>query len=166
MIKYKGKWFSVVGEKVKLPNGKIAEWEKVVTNDFVMIVPIVDKDNLLILRQYRPVLKKWFYELPAGRINKGENPTKCAKRELEEETGHRSNQIKQVCKAYSSNGLTTEMGHYFIARNLIKSTQKLDEHEVLQVKKIKISKALEMIKNGKIVEAHTIMALLLLQNKK
>jgi ADP-ribose pyrophosphatase len=144
---------------VKLPNGKLVKIHEIVHNGSVVIIPI--KDNKIILeRHYRPVIGKWVYELPAGTIEKGEAPEKCARRELVEETGYVAKKIKKIFVSYPSPGYSTELQHFFLATNLEKSEKHLMVDEVINLKEVTAEEAVEMIKKKKIIDGKTIQAIL------
>ncbi|MEM3227726.1 MAG: NUDIX hydrolase [Candidatus Micrarchaeaceae archaeon] len=126
----------------------------------VVIVPVFDDGSILLERQYRYPIKKYLYELPAGRIKKGEKPSKTTARELEEETGYRARRIRYLFKSYTSPGLTTGMHYFFIATALEKSQRHLDADEIINVKRMSINRALSMIRNNSICDAKTIEGIL------
>jgi ADP-ribose pyrophosphatase len=157
-IKLKRKFVEKV-KTVKLPNGKWVKIHEAFHNGSVVIIPIKDK-KIILERQYRPVIGKWIYELPAGTIEKGESPEKCARRELAEETGYVAKKIKKVFVSYPSPGYSTELQHFFIATDLQKTKRHLMAHEVIKLKEVTPEEAVEMINKKKIIDGKTIQAIL------
>jgi len=158
VIKPKRKFIEKV-ENVKLPNGKVARIHKVEHNGSVIIIP-VKGDKIILEKQFRPVIKKWVYELPAGTIEKGEAPVKCAIRELVEEVGYFPKSIKEIYSSYPCVGYSNELQHFFLATNLEKTNRKPEQHEVIKIKEVSIEEAVQMIKKKKINDGKTIQALL------
>ncbi len=151
---------NVVKEDKKLPNGKTAVWTYVKHTDAVMVLPILNDEEIILIKQYRPAIGKWVYELPAGVIEGNENPKIRAAKELTEETGFTAESIEPLFESYSSPGFSTEKIFFFTARELKEGKQMLEENEIIDVEKVKLSKAIEMIKENKIESGHTIQAIL------
>ena len=143
---------------------KVYTWQN---KDFVqhpgaaVIVPFVSKNQVIMVRQPRFAIKQMTWEVPAGTLGKGENPLLCAKRELEEETGLKAGKIKKILAFYSSPGFLHEKMHLYKATNLKAGQMNLDDDEEITVKIFTKTQLLKMIKTGKIVDAKTIVALLL-----
>ncbi len=127
----------------------------------VAVLPLANNGKVWLLEQYRPAIKKWILEAPAGTGDTGEDPVKTALRELEEETGFRDpERLEKVAEAYVSPGYTTEYMHYFLAWNPKPGKPHPEEHEIINVKEFDLNEALNMIKEGKIIDAKTIILLL------
>jgi len=157
---YKGKEFSL-----ELIEGKSGEKEikKEVISfpNTVAVLPLVGKDKIILVRQYRFPVKKEIWEIPAGKLKKGEIPESGAKRELKEETGFGVVKLEKIAEFYKSPGYTTEYMYLFRAFGLKKGRQIFDKDEIIKkVKIFDIKEALEMIKNKKIIDAKTILAIL------
>ena len=163
MKKYKGHSFEVFSKNLKLPNGKVVNWDIIKMKKVAVIIPLIGSD-ILLNRQYRPPLKKWIYELPAGDIEENEKPILAAGRELEEETGYHSDKLEFVFKSYSSPGSSDELEYFFVAKDLRKTHQKLDKSEEIIVQRFSQIKTLEMIKKGKIIDGKTIQGILYCKN--
>lgn len=159
MIVYKSKVFKVREQRVTLPNGKRPIYTLVDHPGAIMLLPIM-QDKIMLIREYRPAVKQWLYQLPAGTIEKNELPKQTASRELIEETGYSSNKITFLFKSYTTPGTSNEIMHFFIAEDLRKAMQNLDENETIEVKPTKITKILEMIKSGKIMDDNTISGIM------
>jgi ADP-ribose pyrophosphatase len=126
-----------------------------------------DEDNKVILVKQHRFPHGYVLEIPAGTLEKGEEPLKCAFRELEEETGYRAKKMSSLITYYPSIGYNTEVIHCFLASGLKKiSDLNLDDDEILSVEKIDLKKLLGMIKTGKIQDSKTICAVLTYAAKK
>lgn len=157
---YKGKIITVKTKKIKFPDNHTSLYEFVLHKKAVAIVPIVDNNRIMLVKQYRPVIDKKIWELPAGIIDKNETPFQAAKRELEEETGMKAGKIKKMGTFYSSPGFTDELTTIFAAMDLKKAEQKLDRDEDIIVKTFKIDKLLKMIKEKKLMDSKTVLGVL------
>ena len=155
---YRGKKFNVYVEKVILPNGKERIVEKIEHRGSVVIIPILN-DKVILLKQYRPVINKWLYELPAGTLEH-DDVIEEAKRELLEETGYEANEIKHLFKFYTSPGIITEVMHVVLAKNLNYKGRKLEEGEVINVELKSFEEIKNMIFKREIVDGKTIAAVL------
>jgi ADP-ribose pyrophosphatase len=126
----------------------------------VGILPLIEKDKIVLIRQFRFPINKEIWEIPAGKLNRGEKPEIGAKREFKEETGYEAKELKKIGEFYLSPGYSTEYMYLFLARGLKKGEQSLDKGE--KIKEVKIfskKEVLKMIKTRKIVDAKTILAL-------
>jgi len=125
-----------------------------------------EKNKVILVRQHR-FPHGYVLEIPAGTLEKGEKPIKCAFRELEEETGYRAKKMTPLITYYPSIGYNTEKIHCFVASGLKKiANLKLDDDEILSVVKIDMQKLIRMIKSGKIEDSKTICAILIYAAKK
>lgn len=136
----------------------------VIENNVAVILAFTDKNHILIERQKRYVVNRTIQEIPAGHINGGESVVNAAKRELKEETGYTARSVKVVAKYYPSPGVLSIIEHVCIATGLEKGKTSRDKDEELSVREISIDTALDMIKNGKIIDAKTIIAILYYKN--
>ena len=126
-----------------------------------------DENNKVILVKQHRFPHGYVLEIPAGTLERGEDPLKCAFRELEEETGYRAKKMSSLITYYPSIGYNTEVIHCFLASGLKKiSDLSLDDDEILSVEKIDLQKLLKMIKTGKIQDSKTICAVLTYAAKK
>ena len=126
----------------------------------VGILPLINKNKILLIRQFRFAINKEIWEIPAGMLKKGEKPEMGAKRELKEETGYEARKIKEIGGFYFTPGHSTEYMYLFLAEKLKKRKQNLEKGE--KIKEVKIfskKEVLKMIKERKIVDAKTILAL-------
>ncbi len=163
-IIFKGGIIDLYLDKVKLPNGKIATREKVSHPGAVGIVPITEKGNILLVKQFRYPVKKVLMEIPAGKIDKGEIPLECAKRELKEETGAAGGKLIHLKTFYSSPGFCNEIMHLFMAEGFKKGNKCPEDDEFLEIVEIKMEDSLSFIESGRLKDAKTIIGILLAQN--
>jgi len=126
----------------------------------VAILPVISRDRILLINQYRYPVGKWILEVPAGTIKDGESPDECALRELEEETGYRARILKKMLTIYPSPGYSTESIHIYVASGLEKSTQKLEEDEELTIIEMGVDEAIEELMKRNEVDGKTFLALL------
>ncbi len=126
----------------------------------VVILPILDSSHLLMIKNVRQSVCQTLLELPAGTLEPHEDPLTCAKRELEEETGYRANSTLPLFQFYASPGFCNEILYVFLAKELTFHKQSLDETEEIEVEKISLSNALNLIRTGQIKDAKTICTLL------
>lgn len=146
--------------------GSKVNYYEVVEPDIVTIIPILDDGRIVIEKQYRPVIGKYIYEVPAGHVSSGEAPMRAAARELEEETGYRAKSLKLVLRTYHSVGSSRTVNNYFIAKGLYQGNPHPDAHEIIRVKKMSLSEAMEKLDGKGIHDTKTTMALLLLTQKR
>jgi ADP-ribose pyrophosphatase len=156
---FKGKVVTLNLETVTLPNGATVELEVVRHPGAAAIVPMKDERTVILIRQFRLAAGGFIYEIPAGKLHPGEDPRLCAERELEEEIGYRAGTIEKLETFFTAPGFTDEVMHLFKATNLIKTAQKLDHDEVLEVIESPIEKAISWIRDGTIQDAKTIVGL-------
>ncbi|MBR3603170.1 MAG: NUDIX hydrolase [Elusimicrobiaceae bacterium] len=150
-------------DTVQLINGKTASRVYLVHKGASAVLPIED-DCVYLVEQYRYPIGRTTWELPAGKREDDQTYLTCAKAELEQEAGLKASQWKKLCVFNPSNAFSNEDLHIYLARGLKKAQQNLDEDEFVNVKKFPLKKVYQMIKNGKIQDAKTLIALLLYRN--
>jgi ADP-ribose pyrophosphatase len=155
---YKGRVFNV-REKYVEKNGKRIKVSRIVSEDSVVVLGVIGK-RLLLEKQYRYVIGRYNYELPAGMINKGEAPRDAALRELEEETGYKCNKITEIFCAYVAPGTKTEKMHFFVAEGLRRGKTKMDDDEIIETSAYSVDKLKSMIKDNSIDDSKTISGIL------
>ncbi|MDD5748556.1 MAG: NUDIX hydrolase [Actinomycetota bacterium] len=159
---FDGKVIGVYIDRVILPDGRIAKWERVNHPGAVGIVPFIDDENILMVRQYRHPAQKVMLEIPAGKLDiSHESPVECAKRELVEEISYSAGEITKIAEFYNSPGYSNEYFHLYLARNLSHKEGKGDTDEFLSVEKVEINRALLLIKEGMIEDAKSIIGIAL-----
>ncbi len=157
---HKGKILNLRVDFVELPDGNVASREVIEHSGAVAVVPITDNDEIIMVKQYRHPMQEILLEIPAGRLKQNEDKDDCAKRELLEETGMIARNIKRVFSFFSSPGFCNEIVHLYVATELTYKEQQLDKGEFLEVVKVPIKKAVEMIYRGEIKDAKTIAGIL------
>lgn len=147
--------------QVMLENGRTAERELIFHQGGVGVLPITDKGEVILVKQFRKPYDSETIEIPAGKKEPGEEPESCAVRELEEETGIKAEKLTFLADMYPSPGYTDEIVHIYKAEGLTYGEMSADEDEFIEVLKYPISDAVEMISGGYIKDAKTIIAILM-----
>lgn len=159
-VAFNGKIIDVKVDTISLPDGKTAKREVVVRGDATAIVPIDEKGNVILVEQYRHPVGDMVLEIPAGMLEEGEDPKACAIRELEEETSFITNELTYITTMYPTVGFCTEKLHIYLAKNLQQGNFNFDDDEFIEVKKVPLEEAINMIYTGKIIDSKTIVGLL------
>lgn len=157
---YKGKVVNLFSDKVKLEDGRNTLRDVIRHPGGVCVAALDEAMNLLMVSQYRYPFGTELLELPAGKLEPGENPKNCGFRELEEETGYSSNSLKSLGELYPTPAYTDEIIYIFYTKELIKTTQHLDEGEFLTLRKVPFWSAYDMVLKGEIKDAKTQIAIL------
>jgi len=155
---YEGYYLQLIQDRVALPDGKEAGREYLIHPGAVAIVPMLPDGRILLERQYRYPLHQAFLEIPAGKIDLGEDPLACAKRELQEETGFVANEWQFLGKIHPIISHSTEFINIYLARDLSFTRQKLDEGEFLDIFGAYIQEIENWIKEGLITDVKTIIS--------
>ena len=158
-IVYHGKIFEVIRENITLENGTTTDVEFIEHPGAAAIIPFLDDNRIVLLKQYRHALKKVIWEIPAGTLDPQEEIISCAKRELIEETGYSASGWQKLGEITPVPGYSDERIHIYLSTELQPAAQNLDADEVIQVQEVEFNKALEMIGNGKIQDAKSIAGL-------
>lgn len=159
---YRGKIFNIRRDTLTLKSGREVLREVVEHRGAVAIIPLLDTDKLVLVKQYRHPTRETLIELPAGTLEEGETPLACAKRELLEETGYEAGEIKELFKCYLAPGYSTELMTFFLARDLKRKKTKREPDEDIEVLVVDLAKAIHMIKKGDIRDAKSICGILYL----
>ena len=160
---HKGRAVDFWVDKVRLPSGVTAMREYLGHPGAVAVVPVMDKaadPRILFVRQYRYPVGEVTYEIPAGKLDPGEKPLACVRRELEEETGRQAREIRKLVSYWPTPAFANEIIHIFVARDLREGTFRPDEDEIIQPVVLPLSRALRRIKSGAIKDSKTIIGLL------
>jgi ADP-ribose pyrophosphatase len=160
-IGYQGRAFSVRKDTLRLPNGRESVYDIIDHPGAVTIIPVDDNGNILFVRQFRPATGEILLELPAGTLEKGENPKDCAAREIQEETGFAAKTLTSLGAVWLAPGYSTEYLHFFLAKDLFISPLKGDEDEYIIVEPIPYNRALDMAYAGEIKDGKSLAGLLL-----
>ncbi|MCX5782253.1 MAG: NUDIX hydrolase [Elusimicrobia bacterium] len=160
---YSGKAVGFSADKITLPNGKIAIREFLEHPGAIAVLPFLKNGKIILVKQYRYPIKKITYEIPAGKLDKGENPVKCVQRELEEETGFKAGKIKKMFSFWPTSAFSNEIIHIYSAKDLRLAKKNPDDDEFIEHIEIPFKKALQWVKSGKIRDSKTVIALLFWQ---
>ena len=163
---YQGRIIDVQVEEVILPNGKKGMREVVKHPGAVAVIAKTENDKYLFVRQYRKPLERTIVEIPAGKVEKNEDPSETVKRELYEETGYKCEQINHLISFYTSPGFANEIIHLYEASHLIEGEQHTEEDEFVDVLELTLDEAQQLIEQQEIIDAKTVYAVLYLQSKK
>lgn len=161
---YHGRIISVDLDEVRFPDGSTGTLEMIRHPGASAVVPVLgdpgDDPEVLLIRQYRYAADQFLYEIPAGRLDPGETPADCARRELQEETGYSAERVEHVFTMYTTPGFTDEKIHLFVATGLVAGQAHREADEFMELVPIRLSRALSMIERGEIQDAKTALALL------
>jgi len=156
---YRGRVVNLNVETVTMPNGATVELEVIRHQGAAAVVPLKDDGSVVLIRQYRHATGGYIYEIPAGKLDPGEDPLHCAARELEEEIGCRASSLIRLLSFFTTPGFTDEVIHIFLATGLTPGTQHLDHDEVLEVVEMPLDAAIARIQDGTIRDGKTIVGL-------
>ena len=157
---YRGKVFDIVESEIE-HDGLTYKREIVVHKGSAVMVPVYEDGTVAMVRQYRYAAETFLLEIPAGTLNKDEDPERAALRELEEEIGVKADKIEKLNEFYVSPGFLTEKMFLFLATELTETSQNLDEDEILTIERHSFADAFNMIRSGEIKDAKTIVGLTL-----
>ena len=158
---FEGKILNLKVDTVNLPNGRQAVREVVVHPGAVAVVAVTDADELVLIKQFRYPVGQVIWEIPAGKLEKGEDPLSCAQRELAEETGHGAEQWKHLSTFFTTPGFSDEIMYVYLASGLHTDKQTADDDEFIEPHYISFAEALRMISDGEIKDAKSIAGILL-----
>lgn len=156
---YKGRLLDVNIDHVLLPDGTTSTREWIRHPGASAILPVYENGDILLLSQFRYPMSQIFYEVPAGKIDEGEDPLQTAIRELAEESGLRAGTMRYVGHFYPSIGYTDELIHIYAAWNLTQSESRTDDDEFLLPERMPFREALKMVGDGIISDGKTIISL-------
>ncbi len=160
---YSGFRFDVCTAQVPLESGGTAERQVVVHPGAVAILPLIEKDKLVLIRNRRHAVGERLWEVPAGTLEPGEEPIETARREVIEETGYKANTMEPLVDFYTTPGFCTEKMHVFVGRDLEHVGQNLDDTEEIEVHIFAWDKVKEMLRKGAISDGKTMLTLLYYQ---
>lgn len=163
---YAGSIIDFYKDTVQVPNGNIVKWDFIGHKGAAAVIPVRADGKILMVRQYRNALDRYTLEIPAGGLNGIDEPTKdAAARELEEETGYRSEKLELLITIRTTVAFCNEKIDIYVARDLIPSHQNLDEDEFINVEAYDIDELAQMIYDLKIEDSKTIAALMAYRNR-
>ena len=157
---YDGRVVRLSVDRVRLPNGNVAELEVIRHPGAAAVVPVDDEGRVLLVRQYRYAAGGWLLEVPAGKLDADEPPEVCARREVEEETGQRPGRLVSMGWIFTTPGFTDERIWLFLATGLHPTRQRLQHDEVLTVERLPLDEAVRRAASGEIRDAKSVCALL------
>ena len=157
---YQGRLLHAKLDRVRLPDGGESTREYLIHPGAAVILPLFDNGDILLERQHRYPLRRDFIELPAGKFDLDEPELVCAQRELLEETGYAAEEWRYLNTLYPCIGYSNERLVYFLARGLRHEGHNPDHDEFLEILRVPFARALEMVRDGRIDEAKTVMGLL------
>jgi len=164
-ILFKGKVFDHQIDEIEYESGNRGIREVAIHPGGAVVVPIKDDGKIILVKQFRYPLQNTLIELPAGKLDKDEDPLVCATRELEEETGYKAKEIKKLGKIYTAPGYCTEILHIYSARGLTPGNHNREEGEQgMEIFELSINEIEKMITNGEITDAKTIVGIFYLKN--
>jgi ADP-ribose pyrophosphatase len=156
---YTGKVVTLNIDTVTLPNGATIDLETIRHPGAAAVVPVKDDGTVVLIRQFRHAAGGFIYEIPAGKLQPGEDPLHCASRELEEEVGYRASSFELLSSIFTAPGFADEVIHVYKATGLTKGRQQLDPDEVLDIIEMPLAEAVNKIEDGTIRDAKTIIGL-------
>ncbi|MBI4512770.1 MAG: NUDIX hydrolase [Gemmatimonadetes bacterium] len=162
---YSGRVIALHIDSVRYPDGSTGELEIVRHGGAAGVVAVADAlqeadPRLLLVRQYRYAAGGYLYEIPAGRLDEGEPPEACARRELREETGYTAGSLRPLTTICTTPGFTDERIHLFLAEDLKRGEAASERDEFLEVQLLRLSQVLKMVRQGGVVDGKTIVGLL------
>jgi ADP-ribose pyrophosphatase len=162
---YKGKIIDVQLDEVSLPDGGTSYREIVKHPGAVAVIAVTNENKLVLVRQFRKALEKTIYEIPAGKLDAGEEAETCARRELKEETGYHAENWNKLTSFYTSPGFADEYIHLFEASQLRLGEASLDDDEFVECVELTLEECVKKIESGEICDAKTMYAITLWQMK-
>lgn len=162
-VLFEGRILRLERDRVELPNGQ-ESWREVVRHPGAVAIVALKGEELLLVRQFRYAPGCELLEIPAGKLDPGEDPRACAERELREETGYRGS-LERLGTFYMTPGYTDEVIHFFWTSDLVYDPLSQDEDEFLEVERIPWSRALTMAAQGEFNDGKTALGILLVQEK-
>ena len=160
-LKFKGKIIDFYQDTMEINGDHTVIWDFIKHKGAAAVVPVCPDGKILMVRQYRNALERYTLEIPAGALDEADEPgINCAARELEEETGYRSEKLEWLINLRTTVAFCNEKIEVYVARDLIPSRQHLDEDEIIELKTYTIEELKEKIFSGEIEDAKTVSALL------
>lgn len=160
-LKYTGTILKVYTDHMIMPDGRTADWDFIEHKGAAAVVPVTDDGKILMVRQYRNALERYTLEIPAGALNYvGEPKDVCAARELEEETGYKAGRLEWLMNLNTTVAFCNELIGIYIASDLTKTQQHLDDDEYINVEPHDLSELLDMVYAGRITDSKTVASLM------
>lgn len=159
-VRYEGMIFTITHDTAQLENGNLAGRDVLHHTGGVCVIPVTDNNEIYLVKQFRYPFKEITVEIPAGKLDAGEDHAECGRRELLEETGLTCSEYTYLGRLYPVPAYDTEIIHIYMAKGLSLNNQNLDDDEFLDVETVPLSEAVEMVMDGRIVDAKTQIAIL------
>jgi len=153
-------WLRVVTDDVTLPNGREIQLEVIRHPGASAIVPFLDEERVLMIRQFRHCANGVIWEVPAGTLDPGEDPATCAARELEEEAGQRAGRLEHLASILTTPGFTDEVIHLYAAHDLEEVGQALEDDELIELHPMRLREAVELVWSGELRDGKSALAIL------
>ena len=163
---YRNRWLSLREDLVELPDGRTTIYGVVTCGQCVGILPFLDPDTVLLIRQYRYVARRMTWEMPTGGVHAGESLEEAAQRELSEEIGYRAGRLIPVSTYHTSKSVMDETAHLFLGEEMVKLALPPDETEFIEFRPFPFQEVLRMVLSGEILDSMTIIAVLLAARRK
>ena len=157
---YQNRWLSLREDLVELPNGRTTIYGVVSCGECVGVLPFLDSETVLMVRQYRYVVGRTTWEMPTGGVHAGESVEEAAQRELAEETGYRAGRLTHVNTYHTSKSVMDETAHLFLGDEMVKLALPADETEFIEILPVSFREVLGRVLSGEIVDSMTIIAVL------
>ena len=157
---YTNRWLSLREDLVELPDGRTTIYGVVSCGQCVGILPFLDPDTVLLVRQYRYIARRPTWEMPTGGVHAGESIEDAAQRELSEEVGYRAGRLIRVCTYHTSKSVVDETAHLFLGERIEKLALPPDDTEFIEVRPVPFAQALRMVETGEIKDSMTVIAIL------
>ncbi|MDQ0299535.1 ADP-ribose pyrophosphatase [Salibacterium salarium] len=162
---YEGKIVDVSVHDVELPDGKTSKREIINHPGAVAIIAVTNENKMVMVRQFRKALEKELLEIPAGKLEDNEDPLSSAARELEEETGYKTNKLTKVMSFYTSPGFADEIIHIYETEHLYEGVTYTDDDEFVELVEVTLEEAERLMKEEKIHDAKTVFAVQYVKQK-
>jgi len=165
---YTGRIVNLDRDTIRFPDGSSGQLEMLRHPGASAVVPFLDDPGaadprVLLIRQFRHAADGFIWEVPAGRLDRGEAPEACAHRELEEETGMRARRLERLTTIYTTPGFTDERIHLFLAHGLEQGSERREADEFMELRELTWSAVLELIRTGQLQDGKTLTSLLFVQ---
>jgi ADP-ribose pyrophosphatase len=157
---YRNNWISLREDIVELPDGRTTLYGVVTCGECVGVLPFVDPDTVLLIKQYRYVAQRVTWEMPTGGVHRGESMTEAAQRELAEEIGYHAGKLTWVSTYHTSKSVVDETAHLFLGEDLVRLELPPDDTEFIAVQPFPFDEVLRMVTQGEITDGMTIIAVL------
>jgi ADP-ribose pyrophosphatase len=165
---FSGRVLDLDVDTVRFPDGSVGDLEMIRHPGASAVVPFVNDPRgadpeVLLIRQFRHAAERYVWEIPAGRLEPGETPEACARRELEEEAGVTAGEVRRLTTIYTTPGFTDERIHLFLASGLGEGTERREADEFLEVHRMPWSRVLRLIEQGEVEDGKTLVALMFVE---